>query len=403
MTQPSTTMLQPPSEALAALLDELRAVETEAVELGRAAGRVLAQDVRSDRPSPPCDVSAMDGYAVRLGDLQAGKLLISAEAAIGQAPPAMTPGAAVRIFTGAAVPSDAEAVIKREDVREERHAIHVPSDLAVKPGANIRRCGENLAAGKRAVGRGTPIGAAVAAALATFGIARPRVYRRVRIAVLVTGNELLGADATPSAWQLRDANGPALSAMFGPLLWARLQPPLHVIDDRGMLEVALQGALLRADAVLLTGGVSMGDYDYVPEAIEAVGGRIVFHKLAQRPGKPMLGAVGPRGQAILGLPGNPVSVLATARRLALPALRQRAGLAKPDAPVPTVTLTNPGDKRLGLWWYRPVRLIDAGRAELVQTQGSGDMVATAGSDGFVELPPDAGGEGPWPFYAWSAT
>ncbi len=155
------------------------------------------------------------------------------------------------------------------------------------------------------------------------------------------------------------------------------------------------------DAVVLTGGVSMGDYDHVPAAVEAVGGRTVFHKLALRPGKPMLGAVGPRGQAILGLPGNPVSVMVTVRRLGIAALRRLAGFAKVDPPLPMVSLQEASTKPLHLWWYRPVRLLADGKAELVHSMGSGDLVSAARSDGFIELPPHAQGEGPWPFYTWA--
>ena len=120
-------------------------------------------------------------------------------------------------------------------------------------------------------------------------------------------------------------------------------------------------------------------------------------------GAPVLGAIGPQGQAVFGLPGNPVSVMTTARRLALPVLRHRAGFLQADLPAVSVTLINPDHKPLALHWSRPVRLVAHGQAELIATRGSGDIISAARSDGFVEIPADQTGPGPWPFYLWGAT
>jgi molybdopterin biosynthesis enzyme len=130
--------------------------------------------------------------------------------------------------------------------------------------------------------------------------------------------------------------------------------------------------------------------------VAACGGDIVFHRLPIRPGKPILGAVGPQGQAILGLPGNPVSVLIGARWFGGAVLRRRAGLP-PDPEHARVSLRRLDDKRLGLWWYRPVRLVGPNEVELVRSRGSGDLVSAARSDGFILMPPNAQGLGPWPF------
>jgi molybdenum cofactor synthesis domain-containing protein len=237
-------------------------------------------------------------------------------------------------------------------------------------------------------------------ALASFGVAQPQVHRRVRVGVLVTGNELLGIDARPTPWQIRDSNGPTLSAMLSACPWLQVRPPIHVMDEPDRQQSALGDLLEGCDAVLLTGGVSMGQYDHVPAVVTLLGGRTVFHKLPIRPGKPMLAAVGPQGQAVLGLPGNPISVMVTARRLGGVVLRHLAGFSNAASPVPVVTLTHSNDRMLPLVWFRPVRLTGPGRAELVASRGSGDMVSAARSDGFVEIPPASRGEGPWPFYRW---
>ena len=392
--------LADPHASLAALLARLSAVDSERVTLSEATGRVLAEAVRADRPSPSCDVSAMDGYAVRIADLSQRTLPISGEVVMGQAPPDVPVGQAVRIFTGGAVPASADAVIKREDVVESADAIDVSDTPAPSEGMNIRRRGENIAQDESVIPAGTPITPAVVNALANFGVAQPVVHRPVRVAVIVTGDELRDVAEAPEPWQLRDSNGPALASMLGALAWVSPARVQRAADSREALQHAVKKALVHCDALVLTGGVSMGDHDHVPAAVQEAGGAVVFHKLAQKPGRPLLGAVGAQGQAILGLPGNPVSVMVTARRFALPALRCRAGYTWPDAPPPVVSLTNTDGKQQKLWWYRPVRLVGAGEAELVPTMGSGDLVSAARSDGVVELPPGATDAGPWPFFAW---
>lgn len=400
----SSAILTSPTEALEALLKKLTPVEAETLGWLDASGRVLAKPMRSDRDSPAHDVSAMDGYAVRLGDLTRGEWPVAGEVVTGDRPPAMPQGAALRIFTGGCVPPEAETVIRREDVDETAERIRLCIDSAsLRLGQHIRRRGENMTAGEVVVEAGQVVHPATMGAIASFGHIQPTVHRRVRLAVLVTGDELLCPEQTPEPWQVRDSNGPTLQAMFASLSWVDWQGVVHVQDTLNELAAALQERLAECDAVLLTGGVSMGDYDHVPAAVRQVGGEVVFHKLPIRPGKPLLGAVGPSGQAILGLPGNPVSVMVTARRFASAVLRKRAGFVQPIALPSTVQLANAGAGTLALWWHRPVRLVDVGVAELMPTMGSGDVVSVARSDGFVELPPRMNGEGPWAYWPWSMT
>jgi molybdopterin molybdotransferase len=405
MTTATTTprfAFDSPAEAIGAMIGRLEPLGVEPVALCDATGRVLGEALGADRPSPACDVSAMDGYAVSATATPGSTLPVAGEVAIGQPPPPMRVDAALRIFTGGPVPADCEAVLPREQVDERSEAIHLPADLPIKPGQHIRRRGENGRAGETVVEPGTPISPSVAGALAACGVGEPRVYRRVRLAAIVTGNEVHDVSAEVEPWQLRDSNGPALAASFAHRHWIDWRGVERAADDRDPLRDRIDAALADCDALLLTGGVSMGDYDFVPAVLAELGCEIVFHKLPIRPGKPVLGAIGPNGQAVLGLPGNPVSVMTTARRLALPVLRHRAGFAIADPPTACVTLTNPDDKRLSLHWSRPVRLVDHGRAERVATRGSGDVISAARSDGFVEVPPHRTGAGPWPFYSWGA-
>jgi molybdopterin molybdotransferase len=385
-----------PGAALDALIERVVAVGEERVPLADAGGRALAQDVRSDRPSPACDVSAMDGYAVRIADLAAGRLPIGGHARIGTAPIELPAGAAAHIVTGAPLPLGAEAVVKREDVVEGDGWIDAPWD--VRPGTNVRRAGESCAAGTVVAEAGTVVTPPLLGALSAFGVTDPTVRARVRVAVLVTGDEVLGPESAPAPWQLRDSNGAQLRGFLERRPWVEVGVCERVPDDREALVAALGGAVAAHDAVVLTGGVSMGDRDYVPEAVAACGGRVVFHRLPQRPGRPALGAVTEDGAPVFGLPGNPVSVMVTARRLALPALRKRAGVAMAGRERRVRVAGVPTGQRL--WWYRLARLVEGGDAELVPNVGSGDVAALARSEGFVEVAPGARDSDRLAFYGW---
>lgn len=406
----SATREQSPVALLAEFAARLTPLATEAVPIAHCGDRVLAEPLCADRDSPAADVSAMDGYAVCSSDFVGGRgrtLPLVAEARIGCPPPAGRFGGAVSIATGAPVPPGADAVIPREEVAEHLHEIAVPAGLSVRPGQHVRRTGENTRAGEVVLPAGVPITPAVTAALAAFGAVTPRIHRRVRVGLLVTGDELLGTTAPAGAapWQLRDMNGPGLCTLLNPAGWVEIVELTHARDEFVPLAQTLTLLLERCDAVFLTGGVSKGDRDHVPAAVQHAGAEIVFHRLPIRPGKPLLGAIGPRGQAILGLPGNPVSVLVTARRFGVTALRRLAGFAMFNPPVPVIALPecaagSADQPPLNLWWYRTVRLTTAGRAELVPTQGSGDIVSAARGDGFIEIPPLGTGAGPWPYYSW---
>ena len=400
---PLTFSFQSPAEALAALLSQIQPVETESIPLDQSPGRILAQAITADRASPAVDVSSMDGYAVRLADLATAELPIVGEVRIGREPPVLPAGACVRIVTGGAIPSGADAVIKREDVAEHPDRITLPRATRIQSGQNIRRAAENLVSGATVARGGQPITPVVAAALATFGVAMPTVFRRVRLAVLTTGDEVVPPHASPSPWQLRDSNASTLRAMFQPLPFVELWHH-HIPDDAGAMRAAVESSLATSDALMLTGGVSMGHRDYVADALEQAGVRTVFHGLPQKPGKPVLAGIAPGRRPVLALPGNPVSVVVTARRLAVPAIFARAGCQGSTAlrasASHVVTLTNPDGVTIPLWHHRPVRLTTHGQAELLGSRSSGDVPGAANTDGFVEVPPGQQGPGPWPFYSW---
>jgi molybdopterin molybdotransferase len=365
-------------------------------------GRTLARDVVADRDSPAADVSAMDGYAVRLADVQCDEAIaVSGESAPGAPPPQLTPGSAVRIFTGAIVPEGSEAVIKREDTEESGDSIRFrQSALGTAPGDHIRRAGENAAAGSTVLAAGTRVTAAGHATMANFGAYRADVHRPVRVSMITSGNEVgLFDNDHPRPWQLRNSNRFSITSVLA-RPWLEVVATDHCQDDSEQLAETLRSRLAQSDAVILTGGVSMGDYDYVPEVVQACGGEVVFHGLPIRPGKPILGAATDDGKLILGLPGNPVSATIGAHRFAIPLLAKMSGQLDWQPPCPVVRLSGAGEQSIPLHWLRLVRICSAGIAEPVISQGSGDLVSLGQSSGYVAMPPGAHGEGPWPYYAW---
>lgn len=392
-----------PASAIKALAEKIVCV-SQTEPAGQPVGRILAQTVVADRDSPAADVSAMDGYAIRLADLRPDSdLLVSGESKAGAAPPALVPGRAVRIFTGAIIPEACEAVIKREDTRESDNSIQL-SEEAIRStvaGMHIRRRGENAPAGTDVLAPGTAITAAVVAALANFGCVAPIVSRPVKVAVLTTGDEVVDpATKNLDAWQLRNSNCSAIVSMLGECPFAKVEMVEHVPDDPASLVRSLTAAIESSDAIVMTGGVSKGDYDYVPDTIAELGGQIVFHGLPIRPGKPILGATTDAGKLILGLPGNPVSTTINCHRFLLPLLSRIAGkLDWTDRPS-TVTLRHPPMKSLPLHTMLLIRLAEDGLADLVPAKGSGDLVALAHSDGYVSVPPMTTTPGPWPLFRW---
>ncbi|MEO1236259.1 MAG: molybdopterin molybdotransferase MoeA [Planctomycetota bacterium] len=407
----------PPHDAAAALCERVAVVGTEVVPLAAAAGRVLAERVAADRDSPAADVSAMDGYAVRVADwngLAGGeRRAVAFEVETGASPPALPEGAVARVFTGGVVPAGAEAVAKREDVVETPGFAAPRSSVeSVTTGQHIRRRGENAAAGDTLLEPGSVLTAPAIAASASAGRAELTVHRRVRVAVLVTGNELDGpaVDEAIGEARVRDSNGPALAALLGGPAWIERVEVAHVGDDPAATRDAIARLVEGCDVLVTTGGVSMGDHDRVPGALLELGAEVVYHHLSMRPGKPNLGAYFPgeiRGAAAVCLPGNPVSVLAGGVVLAGPVLRRAAGwLGEVNRPAVEVVGSA---KPIPLTRFLLARLDGAGRAVLLDHRGSGDVAAVGRSAGLVELPAGVDHEAAehrgkrWPWWTWSVS
>jgi len=416
---PTTTpTLSSPHAAIDAVRALLLKVPTELRALDQVHARVLAQSVHADRDSPALDVSAMDGFAIRIADIaamvsQQGLPVIDAamgEARIGHPPIVMPPHHAVRIVTGAAIPVGADTVVRHEDVEHANGCVRLKvTTLAIARGANIRVRGENAKCGALITPAGNLISAATVGALASFGVAQVGVHRKVRVAIVITGDELVHAHAQPQPWQVRDSNGPVLESVLHTQAWIEIISRTHAHDDADALAATIEAAMREADAVILTGGVSMGHRDFVPQVVTRVGAHTLFHKLPQRPGRPMLAAVRPAqgecaARLILGLPGNPVAVMTTARRLVVEMLGALAGLSAEHFAPQQRSIANCDDATLSMWWYRLVaeRVGANGDNELhlIEGKGSGDIAAAANSLGFVEIPPGERATGLRNLYRW---
>lgn len=278
---------------------------THRVALELALGAVLAQPAVARIALPRFTQSAVDGYALRTGDGQAERSLIGTSAAGDPTDVVVGPGQAVRILTGGVVPAGADAVARQEIV--ERTGAGIALTAPVRSGEAVRFEGEELAAGATIAQAGQRVTAGIIAALAMAGVDSVEVYRRPRVAVLVTGDEVVRAGEPLAPGLVYDANSPLLRAWFVEHGYG--EPVVaYVRDDEAALEEAMSAALDSADLVVTSGGVSVGDRDYVPAVADRLGVRKVFWKVAQKPGKPLW--FGMRdGKALLGMPGNPAAVL----------------------------------------------------------------------------------------------
>jgi molybdopterin molybdotransferase len=330
------------SDARALVIGAAKTLPSESVLLARAPGRTLARDVRAREDIPPFTKSTMDGYAVRAEDTRPSssgtarevELEVLEDLPAGRpSRTAVGPGRAVRIMTGAPLPAGADAVVMVEDAESRERAVIIRHE--VRPGDNIGLAGEDLKKGEIALERGTLIGPAETAMLAAAGFARVPVTRRPRLAVIATGDEIVEPGDPKRPGQIRNSNGPALTAMAAEAgADARY---LGIARDR---KASLAARLVRAraaDVLVLSGGVSVGDYDLVKDGLEASGVKRVFWKVRIKPGKPVF--FGRRGrQLVFGLPGNPTSSLVTFLLFVRPALDRMLGRAVTGPPSATAVL-----------------------------------------------------------------
>ncbi len=372
-------------------------LRTERVPITDAGGRVLAADVSMDHDVPPFRRATMDGFAVRAAERAVGATFAVRGAVMAGEVSELGVGAgeALRIMTGAPVPEGADAVIPFEwmdDDGDTATLARLPSDKD-----NIVQPGEHARTGDVLVQAGTALGPGDLGALASAGCADVPVAARPRVAILGTGSELVPVDAAPGPGRIRNSNGAALCGQVE-RAGAEALDLGFVVDDETRLRDAVRRGL-DADVFLLSGGVSKGDLDLVPGALEAEGVRPIFHRWAVQPGGPLwFGATDTC--LVFGLPGNPAATFVGFEILVQPALRTRVGLALEARAAFDADYDGPWGKTSPKRRYRPVRLgSDAGRltATAVPWRGSGDPFALAAADALVAIPAgtDAPGEGPY--------
>jgi molybdopterin molybdotransferase len=376
-------------EALEQILSRVAPLPTERVPLLSALGRALAEPVVSEREIPPWPNSSMDGYAVRAADTHAAsaRLAIVGTVAAGSMPSrAVGAGEAMRIFTGAPLPTGADAIVPQEDT--ETTDGHVTLKTAVERGAYVRPRGEDLRVGDAVLEPGAAIGPAEIGLLATLGYSQVLVHRRPRVAILSTGNELAELGREPGPGQIPNTNSYSLSAQ---VLEAGGEPMnLGIAADRlDSIEERLRWGGV-ADVLLSSAGVSVGDLDLVKSALTRAGAELHLWQVSMRPGKPItFGSLA--GRPVFGLPGNPVSAMVTFELFVRPALRRMAGhrtihrlrmRARALA-----AIANPGIRR----GYLRVTLERAGGrwgARLTGDQGSAILTSMVRADGLAVVPGD---------------
>ncbi len=389
-------------EALEKWLGEVRPLGVENCLLEHAAGRVLRVAIRADREVPAYARVMMDGYALRVADWQAGRrsFQIAGVAPAGRAAITLSPtaGTCVEVMTGAPCPLGADGIVPVEEVQAiENGEVRFHETANPVAGRFIHRAGSDAAAGEILLEPGRVLGSREIGVAASCGAAVLEVSRLPKIAVMATGDELVVVNAVPEPHQIRQSNAHSLAAALS--LAGYAPQTVGVLgDELAAARAAVEALLAEHDWIVLTGAVSKGARDFVPGLLADLGCRKIFHGVAQRPGLPAGGWVGPDGQMILALPGNPVSALTGLHTFLLPALAAASG--KFPQTVRLVSLANasqlafPEHTR-----HLPVKCLAGGQLEPATTGNSGDFIGLLRSDGFLTLPPLGAGES-FPYTPW---
>lgn len=386
-------MLPSPAEAAALIARHLPPSSTEDCPLTAAAGRILRQTVTADRPLPPYDRVTMDGYAVNSADpslVADAALRVTGFQAAGMRALALTEtGTVIEIATGATMPTGADAVVPYEETTRDGPHVRLHAGVALHPGRNVHARGSDFPAGAPLLQPGVRLTGREIAVAATCGYATLRVAARPSVALIATGDELVEVDAPHlSPHQIRRSNDHALhAALFQSHAAARVER-FHLRDHRTEIDQALRRILAEFDVVIVTGGISKGKLDHLPQALNDLGVTTHLRGVAQRPGKPLWFGTTSRRTPVFGLPGNPVSTYTCFHRYVLPALRLMAGaFATPPA---SVVLAAPITFPPRLAYLLPVKLTSADDGRLLAQPApfntSGDLGGLLDTDGFVELP-----------------
>ncbi|MBB5342563.1 molybdopterin molybdotransferase MoeA [Tunturibacter empetritectus] len=385
-------------EALAKVLQHAAAVprpSSEPLALLNCGSRLLAEPVLADRDQPPFHRSTRDGFALRASDT-ASSLKVVGQVRAGEQWQGGTlePNAAIEIMTGAPIPEGADAVVMIEHIERNQDSIRLLAGRTIRSGENIVPQGSEARAGQTVLPPGTPIEGAEIALAASCGYSNLHVFRKPKVAIVATGDELVDLAATPAPHQIRNSNSYGLAELIRRAGGEPIQLPIAP-DRRPELEQTIRAAR-QCDLMLLSGGVSMGKYDLVEEVLQALGAEFFFIGVRMQPGKPIVFGRLPAennlpAQFFFGLPGNPVSTQVTFHCFVEPMLRAMAGAGVQQPRFVQATLAEDVAGKPGLMRILPARLTaDRIRPEvrLVAWQGSGDLAANARANCYAVLPPD---------------
>lgn len=376
------------ADALNAVLVAAPIAPVEKIAATESAGRVLRQVVRAERDQPPFDRVMMDGIAFAVTDYDKGlrRFPIQGIQAAGDSVLTVEDGHCIEIMTGASLPDGANCIVPVERIRVSDGTAEIEDGHDVKQGRFIHPRGSDYASGAHLLTPGKRISPLDIAIIASCGETELDVSKDPRVCVVSTGNELVAAGQSIEPHQIRLSNGPAVISLLNSHHYRRCTH-VHIADDVEELTRSLGEHLNEADVVILSGGVSMGKADYVPQVLADLGVEVVFHKVSQRPGKPMWFGKSHTGKLVFALPGNPVSALVCCRQYVIPALA-RASQAATNAPEFAALASNVSFKP-DLTCFQPVKLVSNAAGQLlampVKTNTSGDFAALSLTDGYVEL------------------
>lgn len=385
---PATNEMIPYETALNLVLENSRHYGTQFVELHKCTNRVLAEPVGADRDFPPFDRSTKDGIAINFGGVRSGKTDFKV-AGIAQAGAPQVKlienTSCIEVMTGAVVPQNADTVVMYEHLEKSRRGYKITKPP--KKGQNIHYRASDFSKNMELIPTGTRITPAEIGVLASIGKVRVRVQKLPKTAVVATGNELVGVHEIPLSHQIRKSNTPTLKTLLE--TEGIYADDLHLNDDPKPLQEKLRTLLGDYDVLLLSGGVSKGKFDFLPESFKTLGAQKIFHKVMQRPGKPFwFGSHTASNTMIFAFPGNPVSTYVNYHIYFKPWLNKTLGVLNPHF---TVLLENPVTNGTDLTQFKGAKIeVKKGRLQgkIFDANGSGDLVRLSKIDGFVELEPN---------------
>jgi molybdopterin molybdotransferase len=376
------------AEASAAILAAMPVARSESVSVDRATGRVLQQTVVAERDQPPFDRVTMDGIAFSYSEFESGtrSFPIQAMQAAGDPALRLETGKCIEIMTGASLPEGADCIVPVERITVSNGDAEVDADYPAKQRQFVHPRASDHLMGAELLRPGTQISPMDIAVIASCGLTEVEVSAAPTIRVISTGNELVPAGESIEPHQIRLSNGPAMISMLEQHGYMSSVHD-HIVDEPETLKQRIAEHLDNANVLILSGGVSMGKADYVPGVLNELGVEVVFHKVSQRPGKPMWFGMGPDGQAVFALPGNPVSALVCCRQYVITALDAAAGLR--EAAPEFASLAQEFTFNPKLTCFLPVNLVSGVGGQTlampVHTNTSGDFTALSGTAGYIEL------------------